>query len=116
MKKRYLLIGGILAILLTTSAYAIVPRTYAAPELYFSGRTANCAVEVAADYSTDKINASMALWNGRTCIASWEKSDVGFLELSGEATVDKGKTYELTVDITINSKVYPTASISKKCE
>lgn len=116
MKKRYLVIGCILALLLTTSAYAISPRTYALPSLYFSGTTANCSVEVVADYSTDKINVVMALWNGSTCIDSWEKSGFGYVELSKEATVTRGKTYELTVDLTVNSKVYPTASISRKCE
>lgn len=116
MKKLFLTIGCILALFLTTSAYAISPRTFAMPGLYFDGTTANCSVEVASDYSTDKINVVMTLWSGRTSIASWNKSGSGYVELIEDAEVSKGKEYELTVDVTINSKVYPVTSISKKCE
>ena len=116
MKKRFLAIGCILALFLTTSAYAMSPRTYAFPGLYFEGTTANCTVEVGSDYSTDKINIVMTLWNGRTSIASWNKSGSGYVVLTEDTAVTKGKEYELTVDVTINSKVYPVTSITKKCE
>lgn len=116
MKKHFLAIGCILALFLTTSAYAISPRTFAMPGLYFDGTTANCSVEVRANYSTDKINIVMTLWDGHTSIASWSKSGSGYVELFGDTEVSKGKEYELTADVTINSKVYPVTSISKKCE
>ena len=78
--------------------------------------TANCRVSVSADRSTDQISAVIQLWNGSTRIARWTDSGTGYLLFSNSATVSKGKTYELTVDVKINGVSKPQVSIEGTCK
>ena len=82
----------------------------------FDGTTANCRVSVSADRSTDQISAVIQLWNGSTRIARWTDSGTGYLLFSNSATVSKGKTYELTVDVKINGVSKPQVSIEGTCK
>lgn len=75
-----------------------------------------CRVSVSADRSTDQISAVIQLWNGSTRIARWTDSGTGYLLFSNSATVSKGKTYELTVDVKINGVSKPQVSIEGTCK
>lgn len=86
------------------------------PAISFDGTTANCRVSVSADRSTDQISAVIQLWNGSTRIARWTDSGTGYLLFSNSATVSKGKTYELTVDVKINGVSKPQVSIEGTCK
>ena len=100
-----------------TSAYAASPRVMTIlPAISFDGTTANCRVSVSADRSTDQISAVIQLWNGSTRIARWTDSGTGYLLFSNSATVSKGKTYELTVDVKINGVSKPQVSIEGTCK
>ena len=107
----------LLAMLLSLSAYAASPRVMTIlPAISFDGTTANCRVSVSADRSTDQISAVIQLWNGSTRIARWTDSGTGYLLFSNSATVSKGKTYELTVDVKINGVSKPQVSIEGTCK
>ena len=107
----------LLAMLLSLPAYAASPRVMTIlPAISFDGTTANCRVSVSADRSTDQISAVIQLWNGSTRIARWTDSGTGYLLFSNSATVSKGKTYELTVDVKINGVSKPQVSIEGTCK
>lgn len=100
LKKRIIPLVLLLAMLLSLPAYAASPRVMTIlPAISFDGTTANCRVSVSADRLTDQISAVIQLWNGSTRIARWTDSGTGYLLFSNSATVSKGKTYELTVDV-----------------
>ena len=100
-----------------TSSIAASPRVMTIlPAISFDGTTANCRVSVSADRSTDQISAVIQLWNGSTRIARWTDSGTGYLLFSNSATVSKGKTYELTVDVKINGVSKPQVSIEGTCK
>lgn len=107
-----LLLGSVMPI----SAKAATSRAMSiAPGLSFSGTTAYCEVTVCTDYVTSEIDATMKLWNGSTCIATWTASDTGILGMNKTKTVTKGVTYTLTVDVTINGVAEDRVSISRTC-
>lgn len=117
MKKRIIPLVLLLAMLLSLPAYAVSPRVMTIlPAISFNGTTANCRVSVSADRSTDQISAVIQLWNGSTRIARWTDSGTGYLLFSNSATVSKGKTYELTVDVKINGVSKPQVSIEGTCK
>lgn len=117
MKK---LIAFMLAIILllsvSVSANAATPRFISInPELTFSGTTANCSVSIVGSTMSDEIDATIKLWRGSTCLRTWRVSDDGYLFWSGTATVTKGKTYDLTVDLVYNGVSKPRVSVSGTC-
>lgn len=67
------------------------------------------------DRPTDDIEAVIKLWQGSKCIETWEASSVGDLAFSGTATVSRGKTYQLTVDVTLEGKAQPRFSVEGTC-
>ena len=99
MKKRILPILFVFLMVFSSTAYAASPRVaQVVPGISFNGTTATCTVFIAAEQATDDIDAVIKLWRGSQCIKTWERSSVGDLAFSGEASVTRGKTYELTVD------------------
>ncbi len=72
------------------------------PMLSFTGTTANCKADVTASRTSDEIDVTMILWQGDTQLKSWSASGTGSVFLSKTYSVEKGKTYTLTVDATIN--------------
>lgn len=83
--------------------------------LTFSGTTANCSVTVIAG-SEEAIAITVKLWNGSTCIKTWNDTGTGTLVFKGTATVEKGKTYDMTVDVTIDEEEYATQTVSGVCK
>lgn len=116
MKKLALLLTIVLIFGLSVTAYAASPKLInVMPEMTFSGTTANCVVAVTGDYATDDIDVVIKLWRGSTCLRTWYASGEGYVFWDDTATVSKGKTYTLTVDVTINNTSKPRVSISGTC-
>ena len=116
MKKRILPFILLVAMLLSTPAFAASPRIITIrPAISFSGTTANCRVTVSGNHGTDQIEAVVILWDGSKVVEDWYPTGTGSLLFSNTTTVTKGKTYELTVDVTINGLEYDTVSISGTC-
>lgn len=106
MKKRVLAITLLVVMILTMSVQAISPRlTTIKPVLSFSGRTAECAVDIWADHTTDEISVTMKLWRGASCLETWTESGEGHVYLYGEHTVPmRGWSYKLTAEVTLNGE------------
>ena len=117
MRKIAMSLTAIMVLLLSMTAYAAMPRYIRIyPTLNFDGTTANCSAIVIADNSNDEIEATIKLWQGSICVATWPEDGTGNIIFSDTATVTKGKTYNLTVDVIINGVAQPQASASAKCE
>lgn len=84
-------------------------------DLLFYGTTANCTAYVRADSGSDEIVAMMRLWDSGTCLRTWRSTGKGSVNLEESYAVSRGKTYRLTLDVTINGRVQPTQSTSKTC-
>ena len=80
------------------------------PTVTISGSTANCKVKLR--YPGQAIDATLELTHGSNVIASWSGNATGSLTLSGNATVQTGLTYTLTVSGTVNSNSVTPASIT----
>ena len=116
LKKRILPFVLLFAMLLYTPVFAASPRIMTIrPAISFNGTTANCRVTVSGNHGTDQIEAVVILWDGNKVVEDWYPTGKGSLLFSDTTTVAKGKTYELTVDVTINGLEYDTVSISGTC-
>lgn len=112
MKKRvFCLLMAVL--LLGTAAYAARRAVTTSPVLRFDGTTAICAVEISGDKATDRISATMELYQGRTLIDRWTASDTGVLYMEETTDVETNKTYTLTVRCTINGADQGPKSVSR---
>ena len=117
MKKHIIPIIFAFLLLFSTTAYAASPRVApVVPSISFNGTNAICSVLVIADKSSDSIDATIKLWQGTQCIKTWTDSSTGDLDFTGKYGVSKGKTYELTVDVTISGKKLPRYSIQATCK
>lgn len=87
-----------------------------APGLSFSGTTAYCEVTVACDHSYDEIDATMKLWEGNFCIATWSASGDGVLVMEKtKSNCIRGQEYTVTVDAVINGVSKPRVHIKRTC-
>ena len=80
------------------------------PTVTLYGSTASCKVKL--KYPGQTIDATLELTQGSNVIASWSGNATGSLTLSGNATVQTGVTYTLTVSGTLNSNSATPASIT----
>ena len=80
------------------------------PSIKLVGNTANCSVKLS--YFGKSISATLELKQGSTVIASWSGTKSNALTLSGNAVVQSGLTYTLTVSGTVNGVAYTPSSIS----
>lgn len=115
MKGRTVVSMIILMLMLTLPAQATSRQIGVSPSLTFNNTTATCSVFIRANKANDKISADITLWQGNSCIESWEASDSGTLTFQSTTTVEKGKSYTLKVDFSINDVVQPSVSYSKIC-
>lgn len=115
MKRRSL---ALILVIVLASAVTVQATQTRVPHvisgLSFSGTTANCKAEVTANRTSDKIDVTMILWQGDTQLKSWSASGTGSVSLSKTYSVEKGKTYTLTVDATINGTEMERQSVTKK--
>ena len=116
MKKSTLFISFVLILILAIPVQAQTPRNpLGRVSLTFSGTTAHCSCVIYADSEDDSISATMKLWNGNQCIATWTARDTSLLSLAETATVKRGQSYTLTVDYTIEGIAKPRLSTSGTC-
>lgn len=115
--KKIALLMALLLFVLPVTANAATPRLVGIkPGIEFNGTTANCTVSITGDSMKDDIEAVIKLWQGDSCIATWNASGTGYVFFSKSKTVTKGREYTLTVDATINGVTQATLSYTDKCE
>lgn len=114
MKRRIMPFLVIIALLLATPAYAVSTRLISVvPDIQFNGTNATCMVQIVGDRTTDKISATMELWQDDEMIDSWSGVGYGYLKLEGDATVRRYETYQLTVSYSVNGKVKTPVTIDR---
>ena len=102
-------------IAIPVSAQSAQRMTASVPNIAFSGTTATCTVSVNGDSANDSISLTAKLYQGNECIATWTDSGNGKLRFSRTKTVQSGKTYKLTADVTINGTALGTTSATGTC-
>lgn len=116
MRKRILALFLILSLALGVTAQAVeVLSVRTVPKIAFDGTTATCTVSVRSDKATDTISLTAKLYQGSTCVKTWNTSGTGVVQLSKPVAVEKGKTYKLTADVTINGVKQATKSTTATC-
>lgn len=113
MKKRFIALTLLCAMLLCTTAAAVNARISYIPSLEFSGTTAHCTVTITSP--SDEISATLELWQGNTLVDSWEDTNMHYLFIDEYCTVTKGKSYTLTVYGTISGVPFDEYSITRTC-
>ena len=102
MRKRFLCLLLVISVILAISAHAA-----------FNGTSATCTVTILGERTTDRISAVMELWQGNILIDDWSASASGILKIDETATVERNKTYKLTVNYTVNGVAQTPVSISR---
>lgn len=112
MKKIALLL--VLVMVLSVPVTASTPRiTSVIPSLTFSGNTANCKCTVLEDSQYAYIVVTMRLKSGNTILKEWSAAGNECVSISKTATVTKGQTYTLTIDVMVNGTSRPQRSVTK---
>lgn len=114
MKKRIMPFIIAIALLLATPAYAVSTRLISVvPDIQFSGTNATCMARIVGDRTTDRISATMELWQDDEMIDSWSGVGYGYLKLEEDATVRRYETYQLTVSYSVNGTVKTPVTIER---
>ena len=114
--KRVFALAVPLLLLLTLSARAVEPRIpRAEPALDFNGTTAFCSAVCRADGTTDKVSATLTLYQGSTYVDSWSDSGTWRVSISENCEVESGKSYRLVLTYTINGAAQPAKAVTGTC-
>lgn len=115
MKKLALLMAIILVISMPLTVSATPRALSIRPSLTFEGTTATCHVLVVGNNTSEHIEVTMKLMYGNSCVASWSDDGYGYVLMEENATVTKGRTYNLVVEVTINGVANPPVYQSGTC-
>lgn len=115
MKKRMSLMFAVCLLVLTMAAQAVEPRAVGNPVLAFNGTTAECSVTCRGDNTTDKVSATLTLYQGRTFVDSWSGSGTYRVPVSGSAEAMSGKEYRLVLTWSINGVSQPSVTTTGTC-
>ena len=114
MRKTALLLALVLLFSVPLSAQAAAPRSIPIrSEISYSGNVATCTVRISGYSESDQLEATIKLWRGSSCIATWNESGTGYINFSDTATITPGKTHKLTIDWWVTGVAQERASISK---
>ena len=118
MKRRIFAIALVFPLMLAlmASAFAAEFRIERnAPVLTFDGNTATCSVSCRASNTTDKIEATLTLYQGNTYVNSWSESGTWRVFISETCKVKNGKDYQLVLEYSINGESRQPISTSATC-
>ena len=120
MKKRIFPALLALALLCALSAQTVMAaemRRAPSPilDLSFDGTTAVCYANCRGDRATDRVSATMTLYQGSRELDSWSGSGTWQVSLSGEHRVVSGQTYRLEVTYSINGVEQTPRSTTRTC-
>ena len=115
MQKRLIPMVIVVLLTLTMMAHAAEPRAISSPILTFDGTTAKCSVICRGDNTTDKVNATLTLYQGSTFVDSWSGSGTYRVPVSGSAQIKSGKEYRLVLTWSINGISQPSVATTSTC-
>lgn len=115
MRRAALLIAIILVVSMPLTV-AAAPRALGInPTLAFDGTTATCDVMVVGNDTSEYIEVTTKLMYGSYCVASWYDDGYGYVWVVETATVTKGRTYDLVVEVKVNGVASTPVSVSGTC-
>ena len=98
MKRRIGILIALCMLFMIMSVQALEPRLSTPKlDLSFIGTTAYCSVICNGQSDSDKIQATLTLYQGKTYVDSWSNSGTGQTAVSGNCKVSRGKDYTLTL-------------------
>lgn len=116
MKRRMFSLAALLLLVLSISVQAAQPRANDnRPVLSFNGTSASCYVNCKSTSTSDKVSATLTLYQGGTYVDSWSESGTGSAFISGSCKVQSGKSYTLTLSYSINGQSKPSVSTTGTC-
>lgn len=117
MLKRFVSILLIFVLAFSISVQAAQMRAITStPRLTFSGTTATCSVDCKSGNSSDKVSATLTLYQGSTYVESWSDSGKGRVVISESCSVTKGKDYKLVLSYSVNGKAQSSVTVTRKCQ
>ena len=115
MNRRIRSLAALLLIVLSVTAQAAETRMGGNPVLAFDGTTAQCTATCYGRSSSDKVTATLTLYQGGAYVDSWSKTGTYRAYVSGETEAQRGKTYTQELTWTVNGEEQPPVSVSKRC-
>lgn len=114
MRKIAALLVLVVLVSMPLSVQAVTPRTISvAPDISYNGNTATCTARIIGNSSAERLEATIKLWRGNSCIETWEEAGNGYIFFSETATIIPGNTHTLTVDLWVNGVAQDRVSYSK---
>lgn len=86
------------------------------PTLRIDGTTAFCGVTYHSGNKDTEISVTLTLKQGEKIIDSWSDSGRGLVIISETSTVERGKTYDLVLNATVNGKEQPEVVVSVRAK
>ena len=109
-------LAALLLLVLSISVQAAQLRAVGSrPTLSFNGTTASCYVNCKGASTSDKVSATLTLYQGNTYVDAWSGSGTGSVFVSGQCAVKSGKSYTLTLSYSVNGTAKPSVSVSNTC-
>lgn len=116
MRKRVFPLVSLLLLTLSLTAHAAEPYALTAnPDLSFEGTTAVCSVSCRGEKTTDKIVATLTLYQGNTVVDTWSDSGTFRVALSGECNVKSGVAYKLVLSWSVNGEAQTDLTVTGTC-
>ena len=123
MKKHMVSAVLLLIMMLSLSAQAAEMRVItASPYLTFNENTATCMADCKSTNPSDKVSATLTLYQGSTCVTSWSGSGHGrviiniisrqIFIISKSCTVKSGMEYKLVLSYSVNGKAQESVSVT----
>lgn len=113
MRKLALLMAIVLALSAPLSAMAVTPRAIdIVPSITIDGTKAICSVYAQGDTAYQYLEATIKLWRGPSCIATWNEENYGYIDFSVTKNISWGFTYKLTVDLTVDGVAQPQVYVT----
>lgn len=115
MRKTALLLAIILVISMPLSASAEPRALGINPVLGFDGTTATCETMVVGNNTSEYIEVTMKLKWGIFTLETWTASGYGYVYMLEEHSVNKGWTYKLVAEVTVDGVASSPVSVEGTC-
>lgn len=111
MRKAAFLLAIVLLVSAPLTVFAATNALNIKPTLDFNGTTATCEVTVVGNGASERIEVTMKLMRGTTCVDSWSDAGYGYVHMKEYKTVTRG-TYDLVIEVTVNGVEEEPVSVS----
>ena len=116
MNRRILTVVAVMLVFSCVVASAATPYSLGTkPILSFNREVAECSVVCEGEKSTDRIEATLTLYQGSQVVDSWSDSGRGSVTISESCDVESGVTYRLAVAWSVNDVDQLTVGVTKTC-